>query len=53
MIQQIILNKCEQETNPTYMVENEAKNPFSTMTAIDMIGLSWIFKNEDPFEELK
>ena len=53
MTQQIILNKCEQETNPTYMVENEAKNPFSTMTAMDMVGLSWIFKNEGLLEEFK
>lgn len=53
MTQQIMLNKREQETNQAYLVENEAKNPFSTIVAVDIIGLSWIFKNEDSLEELK
>lgn len=36
------------------LVEREAKNPVSTrITAMDMIGLTWIFKNEDLLEEFK
>jgi hypothetical protein len=35
------------------LVETEAKNPFSTITAMDMIGLTWIFKDEDILEQFK
>ena len=36
------------------LVESATKNPFSTITAMDMIGLSWIFKDEDDIlEEFK
>jgi len=53
MTQQIMLNKCEQKTNQTYLVESEAKNPLSIITAMDIIGLTWIFKDEDLLEEFK
>ncbi|WP_179362362.1 hypothetical protein [Nitrosopumilus oxyclinae] len=37
------------------MVESESKKPFSTsVLAMDLIGLTWIFKkDEDLLEELK
>ena len=36
------------------LVESEAKNPLSTsITARDLIGLTWIFGDEDILEELK
>ncbi|NND87194.1 MAG: hypothetical protein HKM23_07750 [Nitrosopumilus sp.] len=34
------------------LIESEAKNPLSS-TATDMIGLSWIFKDQDLLEEFK
>jgi len=48
-----MLNKCDQKTNPAHLVESEVKNSLSTITAMDMIGLTWIFKNEDLLEEFK
>jgi hypothetical protein len=48
-----MLNKCDQKTNQAHLVENEAKNSPLTITAMDMIGLSWVFKDEDILEELK
>ncbi|MDH3339935.1 MAG: hypothetical protein OEL84_01470 [Nitrosopumilus sp.] len=53
MTQQIMLNKYEQKTKQAGLVENEAKNSFSDIIAMDMIGLSWVFKDEDLFEEIK
>jgi len=36
------------------LVESEAKNPLSaSISAMDMIGLTWIFGDEDTLEELK
>ena len=52
MTQQIMLKKYEQKTNQIHIVECEF-NPFSTIAAMDMIGLTWIFKDEDLFEEFK
>ncbi|MHA7647776.1 hypothetical protein [Nitrosopumilus sp. S4] len=34
------------------LIESEAKNPLS-VSATDMIGLSWIFKDQDLLEEFK
>ncbi|MDH5568473.1 MAG: hypothetical protein OEX98_01605 [Nitrosopumilus sp.] len=53
MTQQIMLKKCEQKTNQKHLVECEAKNPLSSITAMDMIGLTWIFKDENLLEEFK
>ena len=43
------------QTRQSEMVESESKKPFSTsILAMDLIGLSWIFKKEeDLLEELK
>ena len=49
---QITLDVQNQQSG---MVENESKKPFSTsVLAMDLIGLTWIFKkDEDLLEELK
>ncbi len=49
---QIIQYKFDKPSQST--LESEAKNPLSTVTAMDMIGLSWIFKkDEDLLDEFK
>ncbi|MGY5149419.1 MAG: hypothetical protein ACW9W3_05085 [Candidatus Nitrosopumilus sp. bin_68KS] len=39
--------------NPIALRTGYIKNPFSTITAMDVIGLAWIFKDEDILEDLK
>jgi len=53
MTQQIMLNRRAQKTDQSYMVGSDAKNALPTnklgITGADLIGLSWIFTedNED------
>jgi len=48
----VIQYKYDQQPSQQTLVESEAKNPLSTgITATDLIGLSWIFKDEDILEE--
>ena len=50
----VIQYKYDQKPSQQTLVGSEAKNPLSTgITATDLIGLSWIFKDEDILEELK
>lgn len=50
MLMQIIQYKIDKPNQS--LVESESKNPPSS-TAIDVIGLSWIFKDQDLLEEFK
>ena len=48
--------KHESVPNPSISpVKHESENPISSrITALDMVGLTWIFKkDEDIFDELK
>ncbi len=51
----ILQFKNDQKPTLTTLVESDAKNALPTrITAMDMIGLSWIFiKDEKPFEEFE
>jgi len=50
----VIQHKNDQKPSQEILVECKTKNPFSTITAMDMIGLTWIFKkNEDLLEKFK
>jgi len=52
----IIQYKYEPTTNQSVsLVEREPENPVSSrITALDMVGLTWIFKKEDDLlEEFK
>ncbi|NNL59290.1 MAG: hypothetical protein HKP31_07515 [Nitrosopumilus sp.] len=51
----VIQYKFDQKPSQGILVESEAKNPLSTsISAMDLIGLSWIFKkDEDLLEEFK
>ncbi|MDH3360790.1 MAG: hypothetical protein OEL56_05335 [Nitrosopumilus sp.] len=50
----VIQHRYDQKPSQETLVECETKNLLSTITAIDMIGLTWIFKkNEDLLEEFK
>jgi|GEM_PF-3041942 len=50
----VIQHKYDQKPSQEILAECENKNPLSTITAMDMIGLTWIFKkNEDLLEEFK
>ena len=49
----VIQYKYDRKPSHQAPVESEAKNPLSTITAMDMVGLSWIFKDKDMLEELK
>ena len=46
-----IPNKHDQPQQTS--VESETKNSSSTITATDIIGLSWIFNDEDILGEFK
>jgi len=51
----VIQYKYDQKPSQEVLVESETKSHLSTsITAMDMIGLSWIFKkDEDLLEEFK
>ncbi|WP_182130822.1 hypothetical protein [Nitrosopumilus sp. b3] len=51
----VIQYKFDQKPSQEILVESEAKNPLSTsISAMDLIGLSWVFKkDEDLLEEFK
>ncbi|MFB5647199.1 MAG: hypothetical protein ACE5RO_03545 [Candidatus Nitrosomaritimum yanchengensis] len=44
----VILRECVQKPNQSSLAGSEAKNPLPTsVSAMDMIGLSWLFFEED------
>jgi hypothetical protein len=50
----VIQYKYDQKLSQEILVEKKTENLFSTISAMDMIGLSWIFKkDEDLLEEFK
>ena len=50
MVAMQVVTSCEfvQKSNqPSNMIEGDVKTSLSTMPAMDMMGLSWIFFEED------